>query len=910
MPSSQSKGYFLELNDSFLLVARTVTPGRPTVIEEMREASLDNKTAVSQALEAVFPASGPATLGVVCSVRPRDRFFLLAPEKDTPKASSLAALRTLVGNSPFAAAGPSELVGIDTRSGMPLEGKPGSRWFVSGAPKESLAGVRATLGEWKVAPSRMEVATVGFLGVVLAEQQKVKGAPTLVWEVGDTTSDLFLVGAHGIENVKRVPFGLDRVADGVQAELGMKSRGAATRIFFNEFYDFSEVGPKIAGRLAASLQPAINEIANISGNPSALICTGLASKQSWFCPMLAKALNLSLWGPDLTTWCNSAGLTFVGNTLQTKLSPTWFGLLGMMSAIPADRPETESAWHPGWSVDGIEREEKPRPVPVLSTPEPAPAPTPARPASATPAPKIVPPSPALFAATPTARPAATPSPSKPAPKTPGPAVTSTSVAARQEVPVRPAAQAAAPKAAAAPSRPAPAAASPTSAEAAAATVPASRPVPAAKPPTATATPPESRSFLKTPAFLAIIGVLVVVLALGAFFYHKFAQQQAASAAAQHQAEQLANAEKEARQKAEIKAKADAELLKRTEEELARKNAAAESLAKKAAEEAKQREIDANRLLNGRGSVVIVTEPAGASVAISNFAPRLSPATVKDLRLGRYTVEITMAGYESVSLEVEVKENEATNPGVVRLVRQSGTLEVASEPAGTTYEVRPAPPRITFGGKDVKTGKTPATIADLPTGDYVVTFQREGWPVHSENVTVEHGKTARVVSKFTGGTVTITSSPSAARVTRNGEAIGETPLTLNDQLPGDVTYSLDLAGFMSATVQGKIEPEKTLTLSAELDAEDRIVPLRELDERPVPIKMVQPDVGYEEARNGGTALISLVVDRDGTPKDLKVESSSDASFAQRCMTAAKQWRFKPGSIKGVPVRTRVSVPFKL
>ena len=58
------------------------------------------------------------------------------------------------------------------------------------------------------------------------------------------------------------------------------------------------------------------------------------------------------------------------------------------------------------------------------------------------------------------------------------------------------------------------------------------------------------------------------------------------------------------------------------------------------------------------------------------------------------------------------------------------------------------------------------------------------------------------------------------------------------------------------------------------------------------------------------MISLVVDRDGTPKDLKVESSTDVEFGRRCLAAAAQWRFRPGTIKGVPVKTRVSLPFKL
>ena len=920
MPSPQDKGYFLELNESFLVAARTVTPGRPAVIEDIREASLDNKTAVSQALSAVFPAAGTATLGVVCSVRPRDRFFLLASEKETPKASSLAALRALVGSSAFAASGPSELVGVDARTGMPLEGKPGSRWFVAGAPKESLSGVRTTLGEWKLAPSRMEVATVSLLGIVLAEQQRAKGAPVLVWEIGEATSDLFLVSAQGITGVKRLPFGLDRVADSVQAELGMKSRGAATRIFFNEFYDFSEIGPKIASLVAGSLQPAIAEITGASGAPAALICMGLTSKQNWFSQQMAKALNLSPWQPDVTTWSNATGLTFVGNTLQPKLSPTWFGLLGMMSAVLADRAETESAWHPGWSIDGVEREEKPRiaevppaPVPPAPAPEAVIIPAPVRAPSAPPAPKIVPPTPAVFAAAPASRPPATPAPAKaPVPmpaRAPMPAASPTPPAARQEreVPVRPTASVPAPKVAASPARPV---AAPAPAEAVPTPAAIPRPSLPAKPSTSAQQPAAPRSFLKSPAFLAVVVVLVVVLGLGAFLYHKFAAQQEADRRHKAELELSLAAQAKALKEAQEKATAEAAARKRTEDELAQKNAAAEALAKKAAEEAKQREADANRILNGRGSLVIVTEPAGASIAVSNFAPRQSPTTITDLRLGPYTVNISMPGYEPLSKEVEVKDNTATDPGVLRLVRQTGSLEISTEPAGATFEVRPDMPQTSVGGVAVKTGKTPATVADLPTGAYVVTFRRDGWPDQTKNVTVEHGKPAPVAWKYVGGTVTITTVPAGARVTRNDKVLGVTPLTLTDQEPGDVSFALDLASFISTTVDGKIEAEKTLTLSANLGAEDRIVPLRELDERPVPIKMVQPELGYEATRTGGSATISLVVDRDGTPKDLKVESATDATFANRCMDAAAQWRFKPGTVKGVPVRTRVSVPFNL
>lgn len=404
---------------------------------------------------------------------------------------------------------------------------------------------------------------------------------------------------------------------------------------------------------------------------------------------------------------------------------------------------------------------------------------------------------------------------------------------------------------------------------------------------------------------------MVVLGLGAFFYHKVKVTAEADRVARAQAEQRLLDEAKARQKAEQEAKAQAEALKRAQEEVAQKNAAAEALAKKAEEEAKQREGDANRILNARGSLAIETEPPGAAIAISNFAARVSPTTIEDLRLGRYTVNLSMPGYDPMSVQVEIKENAAANPGVLKLVRQTGSLEITTDPPGASFEIRPAPPHVAAeGSPEVKNGKTPATLAGLPTGEYTVTFRREGWPEHAENVVIEHGKTAHVAWKYLGGSVTITSAPAGAHVTRNGEAIGDTPLTLNDQLPGDVTYNLDLPGFLSATVEGRIEAEKTLALDTSLRAEDRIVSPRELDEQPVAVKMVKPEVGYEITRNGATATISLVVDRDGTPKDIRVESSTDSEFGRRCVAAAAQWRFRPGTIKGVPVRTRVSIPFSI
>lgn len=994
MPALQDKGYYLELNESVLLAVRTASLGHPPVIEDLREVALDNKATTAQALTAVFPEAGSGTARVISTLRPRQRFSHLATEEESAQFFTPAALRTFVGSLSGAGSDPSAIVGLQAANGRPLDGRPGSRWFLTGAPEASLTAMQSTLREWKLPPDRVEAASVALLGAVLAEQKRTSAAPVLIWDIGDTTSELFLVGSQALQAVNRLAFGFDKVAESVQTELKLKFKGAAAKLFFNEFYDFSEIGSKIADQVAGSLRSAVAEISAKSGAPATFLCTGLTSKQSWFTEHLAKSVGLAPWQPDLIAWCDRTGLTFVGNTLQAKLGPGWLGLLSVVSASQAGEAAADSAWHPVWIGEAPAVEARAAAVEAAPTPKAAPPPAATRPAAVPPAAKTIPPAPAAPAAAPVPPPApaaratipptppakapAPPTPAAPAvartipptppaktpaqpvpavrtipptapaiaatvrvqppaaaapktipptppaktPATPAPVVRTipptaasavTPAATPRPVAVTPArtpvAPVAKPAAAPAPVQPKPVPAKPAPVAPAA---PAISPKPslAAKPPTSTDLPAGPRPFLKTPAGLAVIGALVIALVGGFFFYRQFSEAKAEALRRQAQAEQQTLAEKAARQQAEQHAAAETEAVRKAQEELARKTAAAEAARQQAAEETRRHEVETNRLLNGRGSLAIATEPAGATIAISNFAPRVSPATITDLRLGHYAVNVTLAGYEPVNLEVEIKENETTDPGPIHLVRQTGSLEVTSNPAGLSFEVRPAAARFFAAGANVKQGKTPATLTDLPTGEYAVVFSRDGWPNHTESAVVESKGTAHVTSKYVGGSLEISTEPAGASVTRNGAVIGTTPLTLQDQQPGDVEFALELPGFIPTSVSGKIEAEKSLRLSATFNPADRIAGLNELDDRPVPTKTVDPAVTYQLRQSGASAVISLTIDRDGTPKDLKVDSASDPDFGRRCLAAAAQWRFKPATIRGVPVKTRVALPFKL
>src|SRR5664279_5524369 len=105
MPAPQTKGYYLELNASVLLAARTASLDHPPVVEDFREVTLDNKVAIAQALNAIFPEAGNETARVICALRPRQRFSHLAGDDESGRVFTTAALRTFGGSLPYAGSG-------------------------------------------------------------------------------------------------------------------------------------------------------------------------------------------------------------------------------------------------------------------------------------------------------------------------------------------------------------------------------------------------------------------------------------------------------------------------------------------------------------------------------------------------------------------------------------------------------------------------------------------------------------------------------------------------------------------------------------------------------------------------------------------------------------------------------------
>jgi serine/threonine protein kinase len=217
-----------------------------------------------------------------------------------------------------------------------------------------------------------------------------------------------------------------------------------------------------------------------------------------------------------------------------------------------------------------------------------------------------------------------------------------------------------------------------------------------------------------------------------------------------------------------------------------------------------------RLAAARGSIVVKTEPAGATVKIGDAPSQIAPAVFTELRLGSHPVQVQNDGYEPKTISAEVKENQPTDLGTITLVRSKGTLKITTSPEGLTYEMRSESSPF-----QPISGTTPMEAREFETGSYQVKVARNGWPPQTRTCIVARGALRQVFFDFIGGDITITSVPPGAAVFRDKEQLGVTPLPIKDQPPGEVNYTLTLAGYDNATVQGSVQPGQALTLSEAL-----------------------------------------------------------------------------------------------
>lgn len=230
----------------------------------------------------------------------------------------------------------------------------------------------------------------------------------------------------------------------------------------------------------------------------------------------------------------------------------------------------------------------------------------------------------------------------------------------------------------------------------------------------------------------------------------------------------------------------------------------------------------SRLTEARGGILVHTTPEGAEVRIGAIAVEKSPLTLKEQKPGHYPVHVRLDGYENWDGEIDVKENEFAELNVP-LVRSTGAIQIGSSPAGLPFTLE--------GQGRSERGTTPAKLDTLPTGDYLVTVSREGWPEQKQSVDLQRRQTAPVLAEFAEGSVQFTTMPAGARALITGsDAKPVAPRDAERELLTPFRVSLKPGTY---EIEFRLDGHRTEKRSVEVLAKREISAAVTLEEQSIP-----------------------------------------------------------------------------
>ncbi len=169
-----------------------------------------------------------------------------------------------------------------------------------------------------------------------------------------------------------------------------------------------------------------------------------------------------------------------------------------------------------------------------------------------------------------------------------------------------------------------------------------------------------------------------------------------------------------------------------------------------------------------GQLDVSSQPGGASVFVDGELKGLTPLLDESLEAGQHHLLIELARYLPVEQELSIHGREIQQQLVIPLEPAWAEISVDSKPRGAT---------ILVDGEIL--GSTPAMV-EILQGPRQLVLRKDTFNDRQEELEINAGETVDlgVLSlQPSAGTFRITSAPSQANVTLDGEFRGQTPLTL-------------------------------------------------------------------------------------------------------------------------------------
>ncbi|HEY1791364.1 MAG TPA: hypothetical protein VGG34_00485 [Opitutaceae bacterium] len=332
--SKKTKGFFVEVNENSVLLARTSAVSSPLEVEDLKECAAGDEAAIAEAIKQLLPKRPPsgylhATVAIYPSKRIVRRHTLeLKKIKDHAYIADLFTQQLRVEQDKFTVA----MINAGDGADYDMVKANQKEVIFCGAPNEDINSAQEQLLNSGIFPERLELGTVATLGALVDGLSFEKSrTPTLILDVGNDTTHSFIISSNGVEASRPIPQGLEAMVPVVQKELGLKDEESARKLFRSNTFDFTGMGPLLIKRLLKELQSSIGFYEVQTGQSvGQVLCIQLSPKLAWLEGAIASSLGITSLKFDPVPWLRSRHVIVPDALAKTAADPRWFGLLSLM----------------------------------------------------------------------------------------------------------------------------------------------------------------------------------------------------------------------------------------------------------------------------------------------------------------------------------------------------------------------------------------------------------------------------------------------------------------------------------------------------------------------------------------------------------------------------------------------------
>ena len=341
--ATKSKGFCVELGEHITLLARLSQAEAPFVIEELKELPSSDVAGLAEWIKATAGKGSTGYAHATCGIYPAKR-IVRRQTLDLKRLKDPAYFHEIYTQQFRIESDKYHMKALNHTDGGDYDATKGTHKEVvfCGLPNDDVDSIQDKLLGYGIYPERLELGTLALLGgMVNYLKFKQAKSPLLILEMGDESTQSYIVSADGVDISRSIPSGVASMIPVVQKELGLKDEDSAMKLFYSNTFDFTSMGALLVKKLIKELQASIGfyevQTGQSIGN---VLCTQLPANLSWLSVTTAGALGVPQLKMDMVPWLASHQITLAPSLASNPPDERWAGLFSLIAsyenAVPVE----------------------------------------------------------------------------------------------------------------------------------------------------------------------------------------------------------------------------------------------------------------------------------------------------------------------------------------------------------------------------------------------------------------------------------------------------------------------------------------------------------------------------------------------------------------------------------------------